>query len=174
MTSVVYFFPVQTNVPLPVVIPFFYAPEESVAIRTQRDRIPYDLWRSLGFLTVTPGKVRDDEFIRRDINRCARMFDVKELRFDPHRTLLLLNQLQADGFKLDGESRKLEGHQQGFISMHDPTTRVLTMIKNAGFEHGQNPVLSWNADNLVVISDAAGNQKPGKPSNPGSPQKIDA
>lgn len=175
MSSVVYFFPKQKGLDKPCVIPYFYTPAESVPLRTQRDRIPYEMWEKSGFLTVTPGQVRDDDFIRRDINECASRFEVKELRFDPHRALLLLNQLQADGFSVEGDaqSRKLEGHQQGFISMHDPTTRVLTMIKNGEFDHGNNPILNWMADNLVVISDAAGNQKPVKPSNPSSPKKID-
>lgn len=175
MTSVVYFFDRQPGVAKPIVLPFFYAPEESVALRTQRDRIPYEMWRQLGFLKVTPGQVRDDDFIRKDINDCARLFNVKELRFDPHRVLLLLNQLQGDGFSVESNAHRnrLEGHQQGFISMHDPTSRVLTMIKNGDFEHGNNPVLTWMADNLVIVADAAGNQKPVKPSNPSSPKKID-
>lgn len=175
MSSVVYLFPVQSGVPKPVVLPYFYTPRESVPLRTQHDRIPYDLWERLGFLKVTAGQVRDDGFIRKDINDCARMFDVRELRFDPHRALLLLNELQSDGFSVEASSktRKLEGHQQGFISMHDPTTRLLTMVKGAEFEHGNNPILTWMADNLVVIADAAGNQKPVKPSNPSSPKKID-
>lgn len=175
MTGVVYFFPKQPRLLKACVLPFFYTPEESVPLRTQGDRIPYELWKNLGFLTVTPGQVRNDDFIRKDINDCARRFNVRELRFDPHRTLLLINQLQGDGFSVEpnSQSKKLEGHQQGFISMHDPTTRVLTMVKNAEFDHGNNPVLTWMADNLVVVSDAAGNQKPVKPNNPSSPKKID-
>jgi len=175
LSATVYFFPKQPRVPRPIVLPFFYAPEESVALRTQKDRIPYDLWRRLGFIKVTPGQVRDDGFIRKDINDCARRFNVLELRHDPYRALLLTNELQADGFSVEphATSRALKGHQQGFISMHDPTTRLLTMVKSAEFDHGNNPVLTWMADNLVVVSDAAGNQKPVKPSNSASPKKID-
>jgi phage terminase large subunit-like protein len=175
LSSVVYFFPKQKGLAKACVLPYFYAPAESVALRTQRDRIPYELWQKQGFLKVTPGTVRDDDFIRKDINECARLFDIRELRFDPYRALLILNQLQSDGFTVEKDAplQQLEGHRQGFLSMHDPTTSVLTMIKNAEFEHGNNPVLTWNADNLVVVSDAAGNQKPVKPSNPSSPKKID-
>ena len=175
LSSFVLFFEKQPGVPKPCVLPFFYCPAEGVALRTQRDRIPYELWAQLGFLKVTEGQVRDDDFIRKDINDCARRFEIRELRFDPHRAVLLLNQLQADGFSCDKAAlrNKLEGHQQGFISMHDPVTRVMTMVRRAEFDHGNNPVLTWMADNLVVVSDAAGNQKPAKPSNPSSPKKID-
>lgn len=166
LTSTGLFFPLQTGVEKPVVIPFFYCPAEGVALRTQRDRIPYELWARLGFIKVTPGNVRDDEFIRKDIGDCGRMFQIEEIRFDPYRALLLVNQLQADGFKL-------EAHRQGFISMTDPVDAIENMIKNQAFEHGNNPVLTFCADNLVVVADAAGNKKPVKPSNPSSPKKID-
>lgn len=160
------FFPKQKDVPKAVVLPFFYCPEQGVAMRTQADRIPYERWRQQGFLTATPGNVRDDDFIRKDMNRCAAMFEIEEVRFDPYRALLLVNQLQADGMTL-------VEHRQGFVSMTDPVDRLLTMVKSAEFEHGNNPVLAWMADNLVVIADAAGNKKPVKPSNPNSPKKID-
>lgn len=166
ITATVFLIPAQAGVPRTVVLPFFYCPKDGVALRTQRDRIPYELWERIGFLKVTPGNVRDDEFIRKDINDCGRIFNVREVRFDPYRALLLVNQLQADGFKL-------EEHRQGFISMTDPVDAILNMIKKAEFDHGSNPVLTWMADNLVVVADAAGNKKPVKPSNPSSPKKID-
>jgi phage terminase large subunit-like protein len=159
-------FPKQDGVPKAVVLPYFYCPEDGVALRTQRDRIPYELWRDQGFIRATPGNVRDDSFIRKDLNARAAMYMIGEVRFDPYRALLLVNELQADGLKL-------EGHRQGFISMTDPVDAVLLMIKSAEFEHGNNPVLTWMADNLVVVQDAAGNKKPVKPNNANSPKKID-
>ena len=115
---------------------------------------------------MTEGNVRDDSFIRKQINACAAMFDIREIHFDPYRALLLVNELQADGLKM-------VEHRQGFISMHDPVDGMLAMVRGAEFEHGNNPILTWMADNLVVISDAAGNLKPQKPENPKSPKKID-
>jgi phage terminase large subunit-like protein len=175
LTCTAYLFPKQNGVEKPVLLPFFYCPRNGVALRTQRDRIPYELWERQGFLKVTPGETRDDQFIRKDINDCARMFEIVEARFDPHRALLLLNELQQDGFSVESNavSKRLQGHQQGFLSMHDPTDHFLNMITGQQFEHGGNPVLAWNADNLVVVTDAAGNKKPVKPNNHSSPKKID-
>ena len=99
--------------------------------------------------------MRDDGFIRKDIGECGRLFNVREVRFDPYRALLLVNELVADGFNL-------VEHRQGFISMTDPVDAVLNMVKKADFEHGGNPVLTWMADNLVVVADAAGNKKAGQ------------
>jgi len=165
LTCWLLFFPVQAKLAKACVLPWFYTPRESVGIRTQRDRVPYELWKKQGFLTVTPQATTDYQFIREDIKRCARLFDVKEIRYDRYRALDLVNQLLADGLKL-------ADHPMG-VSMHDPTTMVLTAIKEASFEHGNNPILTFNADNLVTISDAKGNINMKKPGNPNSPKKID-
>ena len=159
-------FPKQGALQRARVLPWFYAPKGSVALATQQNRVPYDVWERDGFLTVTPGDVRDDSFIRAKLNELAGMFEIREIHFDPYRALLLVNDLVADGFNL-------VKHGQNFLAMHDPVDRMLAMIKGAEFEHGNNPVLTWMADNLVVVADAAGNLKPVKPANPKSPKKID-
>lgn len=159
-------FPKQAHLLKARVLPWFFTPRASVALRTQQDRVPYDVWERQGFLKVTEGNVRDDSFIRKQINASAAMFDIREIHFDPYRALLLVNELLADGLKM-------VAHRQGFISMHDPVDGMLAMVRGAEFEHGNNPVLTWMADNLVVVSDAAGNLKPQKPENPKSPKKID-
>lgn len=159
------FFPVQPGLEKAFVLPFFYTPRESVALRTQRDRVPYELWEKLGFLTVTEGVTTDYQFIREDIKKRAKDSEVVEIRYDRYRALDLVNQLLADGLNL-------VNHPMG-VSMHDPTTMVLMAVKEANFEHGNNPVLAFNADNLVTIQDAKGNINMKKPDNPNSPKKID-
>ena len=57
--------------------------------------------------------------------------------------------------------------------MTDPTQRLLAMVRGHEFEHGNNPVLNWQAGNLVVVQDPAGNLKPQKPDSVNSPAKID-
>jgi phage terminase large subunit-like protein len=159
------FFPKQPGVDKPFVLPFFYTPRESVALRSQKDRVPYDSWERQGFLTVTEGQTTDYQFIREDIKRCARTSEVVEIRYDRYRALDLVNQLLADNLKL-------VDHPMG-ISMHDPTTAVLTAVKEASFDHGNNPILTFCADNLVTVQDAKGNINMKKPGNPNSPKKID-
>jgi phage terminase large subunit-like protein len=165
LTAWLLFFPVQTRLPKARVLPWFYAPQQSVPMRVNRDRISYDVWQRQGFLTVTPGETTDYQYIREDIKNCARQFHVKEIRYDRYRALDLVNQLLADGLSL-------VEHPMG-ISMHDPTTMVLKAVREASFEHGNNPLLAFNATNLVTISDAKGNINMKKPSNPNSAFKID-
>jgi hypothetical protein len=41
------------------VLAFFWCPEDDIAQRTQRDRVPYDEWVRGGWLEATPGNVVD-------------------------------------------------------------------------------------------------------------------
>jgi phage terminase large subunit-like protein len=51
---------------------------------------------------------------------------------------------------------------QGFASMAAPTQELMKLVLNHRLRHGGNPVLRWQADNLVVRQDPAGNVKPDK------------
>ena len=59
---------------------------------------------------------------------------------------------------------------QGWKAMRNPTKALLREILNGTFRHNSNPVLTWNADNLMVMTDAAANVKPDKEK---STEKID-
>lgn len=166
MTAFLLLFPKQGPLLKPRVLPWFFTPRESVGLRTQQDRVPYDAWEKQGFLTVTPGQTTDYDFIRAKVNKCAADFDLREVHFDPYRAVHIVNNLLADGIRM-------VKHSQGILAMHDPVVNVLSMVRGAEFEHGNNPVLTWMADNLVVRADAQGNQQMQKPENPKSPKKID-
>lgn len=165
LTAWLLYFPKQANLAKARVLPWFYAPESAVKKRVNGDRIPYDLWKARGFLTVTHGNSTDYQFIREDIKKSAACYQVKEIRFDRYRATDLVNQLLADGLPM-------KDHPMG-LSMHDPTTMLLASVRDASFEHGNNPVLTFNAANLVTIQDAKGNLNMKKPGNPNSPFKID-
>jgi phage terminase large subunit-like protein len=155
LSSDVLFFPAQPGLPKARVLPFFFVPQEAIVERSKRDRVPYDVWARQGFLLPTPGNVVDYDFIRETHRKLAKEFRIKETAFDPWNATQLSTQLMADGMTL------IE-HPQGYRSMSDPTKELLKMIAAGEFEHGNNPVLNWNADNLVVSQDPAGNLKPDK------------
>jgi phage terminase large subunit-like protein len=151
----VLFFPKQSGLERARVLPFFFVPQNSIEQRSKRDRVPYDVWVRQGFITATPGDVIDYDFIREQHRKLAREFHIVETAFDPWNATQLSTQLIADGFQMV-ECR------QGYQSMSAPTKELLKMIVAAEFDHGNNPVLTWMADNLVVSTDPAGNLKPDK------------
>jgi phage terminase large subunit-like protein len=59
---------------------------------------------------------------------------------------------------------------QGFASMSAPTKELEKLILSGDLRHGGHPVLRWNAGNVAVEQDAAGNLKPSKKK---STEKID-
>ncbi len=59
---------------------------------------------------------------------------------------------------------------QGFASMNPPMKELERLVLSKKIHHGNNPVLTWMADNLVARVDPAGNIKPDKEK---SREKID-
>ena len=54
--------------------------------------------------------------------------------------------------------------------MSAPTKELMNLVLGGNIRHGGHPVLRWNADNMVVAQDPAGNLKPDKAK---ATQKID-
>jgi phage terminase large subunit-like protein len=135
------------------VLPFFWVPRESAALRERRDRVPYAEWIKAGFVLPTEGTTTDYDKVRADINALASEFGIREITIDRlFQGAQLATQLAADG-------HEVTAFGQGFMSMAAPTKQVLELIANGGIRHGNNPVLRWNASNAATEQDSAGNLK---------------
>jgi len=158
----------------------FWIPEDTAAEAEKRDRVPYLAWARQGLIHLTPGNVIDYGFIRQTIKNLRGMYNFKELAFDRYGAAQLIQNLEEDGFLVDPEAVKKAGQLntapivvpfgQGFVSMSPPTKELMTLVLQQKIRHGGHPVLRWNADNLVVAQDPAGNLKPDKAK---ATQKID-
>ncbi|MFH1739831.1 MAG: terminase TerL endonuclease subunit, partial [bacterium] len=145
------------------VLPFFWVPEDTVDVRTVRDRVPSRLWADQGFLEVTPGHVLDYRFIRKRINELGDEFNIREIAFDRWGATEIIQYLEDDGFTV-------AQFGQGFKDMANPTRELLKLTLGKKLRHGGHPVLRWMADNVTVKQDPAGNVKPDKSK---STEKID-
>jgi phage terminase large subunit-like protein len=150
-------------IPKFVAICRFYMPEDNVWKRVKEDRVPYDVWIREGFITATPGNVVDYDWIKSDILKDAKIFQMKELAFDPYNATQMSTQLQKEGITT-------VEFRQGFLSMSEPTKELMKIVLQKTLAHLSNPVLRWNAANVVVKQDEAGNLKMNKDK---SPEKID-
>lgn len=97
----------------------------------------------------------DYDVIRNQVKKHNTEFRIIEMGFDRWNATQLTTQLAGDGLTMVETG-------QGFQSMSDPTKELIKMVKGAEFAHGHNSVLTWMADNLVTVADAAGNLKPDK------------
>lgn len=133
----------------------FWVPEEDILRRGKRDRVPYATWRDQGFLTATPGNATDFAFVEAEIVALAARFDLRELAYDRTFAGEIVQHLQDEGLNL-------VQFGQGFLSMAAPTAELERLSVSRKLWHGGHPVLRWNASNVAVRHDPAGNIKPDK------------
>ncbi len=141
----------------------FWIPGDTAKDKERKDRVPYFSWSSQKFIHLTPGNVIDYGFIRQELRDLRELYDVREIAFDRWGATKLVQDLEDDGFVV-------VPFGQGFASMSAPTKELMNLVLSKKIRHGGHPILRWNADNMVVNQDPAGNLKPDKAK---ATQKID-
>ena len=135
--------------------PHFWIPEENMRERVKRDRVPYDQWAKEGKLHLTHGNVTDFDQVRADILKLTKKYNVRQVAIDRWNATQLATQLQGDGVNV-------LGFGQGYGSMSAPAKSLEALVVGGKLLHGGHPVLAWQASNVAIQSDHAGNIKPSK------------
>lgn len=165
VTAFVLVFPPQGPADPYQVLCWFWIPEETMKLRTKRDRMQYQTWVRQGYMSTTPGDAIDHDFVLAKIGDLCEWYDIQEIAFDRWGAA----QVQAKLQELGGPDWLVQ-FGQGFASMSAPMNELERLIFAERLAHGGNPVLSWMAGNLVATMDSAGNKKPDKAK---STEKID-
>ncbi|KKM21806.1 hypothetical protein LCGC14_1631730 [marine sediment metagenome] len=135
------------------VLPFFWIPEDTIAERSRKDGVPYDVWARMGLVEPTPGNFIDHRVIRQRIVEIGQQYPIRSIAFDPFNAAKLTVELaEEDGFDMIQ-------FRQGFLSMSPPTKEIMRLVLGRRIRHGGNPVLRWMADNCVARTDPAANIK---------------
>lgn len=137
------------------VLPFFWIPQDRMEERSRRDGVPYAAWVKAGLMEATPGNVIDYAYIRARVNDLAEQYQIQEIAYDPHNATQLVVELTGDGLEMIPL-------RQGFLSLSPPSKELERLVLSNKIRHGGNKPLEWMADNVMVLSDAAGNLKPDK------------
>lgn len=133
----------------------FYIPKANIQDRERELRVPLTSWVNSGHITATPGDSIDDEYVLKDIVEDLK--DMEAFCYDPHRAKRIVNELEDN-----------EGYEscipirQGFITLSEPTSYFLKLVKDGHIVHDGCPVLTWMISNVSILTDAAGNIKPDK------------
>jgi phage terminase large subunit-like protein len=122
------------------------------------------LWADAGLITVTEGDVIDYDAITVALRADAETYDLQEVAYDRWGATQLASDLLEEGFPLVQVG-------QGFATMSGPTKELLRLITSGRWRHGGNPVVRWQAGNLITRADPSGNVKPDKAK---STDKIDS
>jgi len=152
LTALSLVFPVDVGY---VVLPWFWVPAENIQQRIRRDRVDYSVWQRQGFIETVPGNVMNYSYVRREINELGKRYNIREVAADRWMATQLITQLGEDGFTAFPFG-------QGYKDMTAPTKELERLVLSGLLQHGGNPVLRWNASNVTVELDAAGNVKPSK------------
>lgn len=143
--------------------PMFFMPQDNLIQKEQNDSVSYSTWIREGFIESIEGSVIDYDVIRKRINEYAEIFDIKQIAVDRWDATQLIGQLESDGLDVVTMG-------QGMASMSSPSKEFERLLVSQRINHGDNPVLRWQASNVEVKTDEHGNIKPVKSSTKG---KVD-
>jgi phage terminase large subunit-like protein len=126
------------------VLSYFWCPEDNVAQRVKRDRVPYDVWSEKKFITLTPGNLTDVRYVADQITEIAKQFDLKELAYDDAWSSELIRMLGESGFPM----QKFVPFPQNNLRMNGPCVEFMRKVIRQEFAHDNNPVMRWQMANL--------------------------
>jgi phage terminase large subunit-like protein len=143
--------------------PYYWVPDNQVKLRKERGIVGYEAWVKAGYVCKTPGDAIDYAYIEKTIYEVYNDFGIKMMAYDMWRASDLVNRLSREGIPL-------VQFIQGFRS-YSPAFDELEIAYTSGkLAHAGNPVLAWNASNLVARRDVNLSRAPDKEK---SADKID-
>lgn len=143
--------------------PYYWVPDNQVKLRKERGVVGYEAWVKGGYVCQTPGDAIDYAYIEKTIYEVYQTFGIKTMAYDMWRASDLVN-------RLSGEGIPLVQFIQGYRS-YSPAFDELEIAYTSGkLAHAGNPVLTWNASNLVARRDVNLSRAPDKEK---SADKID-
>jgi len=133
----------------------YWVPAAAVSQRTERRSVPYQSWVQSGNVIQTDGDVADYGVIRRAVLEDWERFSPQKVAFDPWNATQLALELAEAGVEM-------EKFIQGPRSYTPAMQACEIAYVSGGLRHGGDPVLLWNAANLVPRYDENRNIAPDK------------
>lgn len=143
-----------------------YLPQESLDDDSKRKKYLLDIlrkWADAGHIYTTPGNVTDYSYIVSDIKKLAEDFKIREAVIDPFNA----SQVSVD---LENAGIKVVHFYQKAMNFNAPMQKLETLVLKGEIAHEGNPVMTWQAGNVVALEDSNGNIKPDRKK---SSEKID-
>lgn len=152
LTALALYFPEDGKV-----LVWHWLPKDTIAARVERDRVPYDRWAAEGWAEVTVGNARDDLAIALRLADIRARYDVQGIAFDRWQMARLMKLLSDEGIDLP-----MREFVPGFKSYAAAVDAFERAVLGGKMQHNNNPLLRWQAGNVIVETDPAGNRKPTK------------
>jgi phage terminase large subunit-like protein len=140
-----------------------FVPRSAVHSRTERGLVPYHAWVQSGHLIEAGDEVTDYDAVEKTILEARRRFRILSIGYDDWNAKQLVAKLKAANLPM-------EQFIQGPRSYHPAMQELERAYIPGNLRHGNDPVLNWNASNLVARRDQNMNSAPDKKK---SQDKID-
>ena len=132
-----------------------FVPTAAVKYRTERGLVPYQAWVTSGKLIETNGDVTDYDAVEQVIIDVKRDFNLKMVGYD-------IWNAQQLAQKLTDADVPMQEFIQGTKSFHPAMKALEVAYVSGNFCHGNDPILNWNASNLIARTDQNMNTAPDK------------
>lgn len=148
------------------IMPFFWMPENTMREREKQDRVPYTLWREMGFVRATRGDIIDYDVIVNDIRQILERFpNLRE------------SQIGYDPAFMDDVAQRLMGPDkdnpevpmlevlQNYKYLSEPSQIFEALLKARRVSHDDNKTMRWNVECVSIKTDDASRIRPVKQRN---------
>jgi phage terminase large subunit-like protein len=138
----------------------FWTPADTLAERSARDRVPYDLWVRQGHVIATPGQSVDYAFVAQRLGDLQVERGLRRLAYDPYRIKYLEREIDAINVAIE-----LLPHGQGYARSADSGLWMPHSVELLEEYIGKrrllvrkNPALTFAAASAVHIADPKANR----------------
>jgi len=115
----------------------------------------YDEWVSRGLIYMTDKPTADYEAIEEKVCEVNQHVNLQALGVDRWNSTYIIQRMMDRGIPC-------VQYGQGYGAMNAPTKLLLKFCLDGNLRHPDHGVLNWNADNVVVETNPAGDIKPNK------------
>jgi len=133
----------------------YYLPEARVIEELDSNTARYREFDALGLLTLTDGEVIEFEVIKEDLREFAGRFDVQAVAYDPWQATQLAQEMELEGLPMVEVRQTVQ-------NISEPMKEVESLVLQRKLAHGDCPVLTWMASNVVAKLDVKDNIYPNK------------
>lgn len=133
--------------------------------KTERNLLeePWATWIKNGSLKVTKGNTTDTATMMKLIQDLKATYTIKTIAIDPNNARQFGTELVARGFKVFEFAQTCRQY-------NEPMRKMVELLEAGQLIHGDDPLLTFAASNLITFTNSEGLTRPSKQS---SPDKID-
>lgn len=133
----------------------YYLPDARVIEELDSNTARYREFDALGLLTLTDGEVIDFEVIKEDLREFAGRFDVQQVAYDPWQATQLAQEMQGEGMLMVEVRQTVQ-------NISEPMKELEALVLRKVLAHGDCPILTWMASNVLAKLDVKDNIYPNK------------